>query len=123
MIEESEMDPDAIRALIYNGVPTQVCNALGRAGAKSLDAIRRQTREQLLDINRIGSKGATSIEAALAAIDAAESEAAIVRDVYGCHAGRDCRAVTNEQRDAFEAMIAERLASRPQAAATARSRG
>lgn len=34
----------------------------------------------------------------------------IVRDVYGCDAGRNCAQVTLEQRIGFEKQIAERLA-------------
>lgn len=33
----------------------------------------------------------------------------IVRDAYGCDAGRHCTQVTAEQRIVFERMIAERL--------------
>jgi hypothetical protein len=38
----------------------------------------------------------------------------IVRDVYGCDAGRNCAEATLEQRIGFEKQIAERLAGLPQ---------
>ena len=39
-----------------------------------------------------------------------QAEDHIVRDVYGCDAGRNCAQVTLEQRIAFEKQIAKRLA-------------
>lgn len=101
---------DGLRVLIYHGVPTQVCYALARAEIRSLDQVRAQTREQLLEIKRIGADSALRIEEALDAIDLAEAEDAIIRDVYGCRAGRRCRIATDGQREAFEPMISVRLA-------------
>lgn len=40
-------------------------------------------------------------------------EERIVRDVYGCEAGRSCADVTLEQRLCFEQQIAERFAALP----------
>jgi len=37
----------------------------------------------------------------------------IVRDVYGCDAGRNCAQVTLDQRICFERQIAERVAGLP----------
>lgn len=39
------------------------------------------------------------------------AEVQIVRDVYGCTAGRHCTQATPEQRIAFEAMITKRIAA------------
>ena len=41
------------------------------------------------------------------------AEARIIRDVYGCDAGRDCTQTTLEQRFFFEKQIAERIAGLP----------
>lgn len=41
------------------------------------------------------------------------AEYEVVRDVYGCNAGRHCTQVTPDQRLEFERMIAERLAALP----------
>lgn len=106
--EEADM-MDGLRALIYHRVPAQICYALARADIRSLEQVRQQTREKLLDIPRIGTTGLTYIERALDAIDAAEAEEAIARDVYGCRAGRRCRIATTEQRGAFDQMIAARM--------------
>jgi hypothetical protein len=100
--------PGGLRTLIYHRVPVQICYALGRADIKSLDKVRRQTREQLLANN---PEGSSYIENALAALDASEAAEAIVRDVYGCPAGRACRVATEEQRNAFEADISRRMSA------------
>lgn len=121
LTEEADMI-DGLRALIYHRVPPQVCYALARADIRSLDHVRAQTRDQLLSINRIDTAGITYIERALAAIDAAEAEDAIAREVYGCRAGRECRIATEQQRETFEPMIAARLAGW-RAGRTPRSRG
>lgn len=41
------------------------------------------------------------------------AEERIVRDVYGCPAGRNCAQATLEQRFFFEKQIAERVAGLP----------
>lgn len=41
------------------------------------------------------------------------AEERIVRDVYGCAAGRNCAQATFEQRFFFEKQIAERIAELP----------
>lgn len=98
----------SLRTLIYHRVPIRICYALGRAEIKSLDKVRRQAREQLLANS---PNSASYIENTLFALDAAESAEAIVREVYGCPAGRACRIATDEQRARFEADISERLAA------------
>lgn len=100
---------DGLLALVYHRVPAQICYALARAEIRSLESVREQTREQLLAIPHIGTTGVTYIERALDAIDAAEAEDAIARDVYGCRAGRRCRIATAEQRVAFDRMISARM--------------
>lgn len=42
-----------------------------------------------------------------------EDEDRIIRDVYGCDAGRNCVQTTLEQRFYFEKQIAERIAGLP----------
>lgn len=98
-----------LRALLYHRTPVQVCYLLDRASIKSLDEVRRQVREQLIRMNGSPDR-LPCTEHALAAIDTAEAAAAIVRDVYGCKAGRACRVVAGDQRHAFEKAIALRLA-------------
>lgn len=41
------------------------------------------------------------------------AEDRIIRDVYGCDAGRNCAQTTLEQRFFFEKQIAERIAGLP----------
>jgi len=101
---------EGLHALIFHRVPTQICYALARAEIRSLQQVRAQSRTQLLAIKRIGPGGVAYIARALDAIDAGEAEEAIARDVYGCRAGRLCRVATAAQREAFEPMIAARLA-------------
>jgi len=101
---------DGLRDLLNHRVPTQICYALARAEIRSLQQVRAQSRAQLLAIKRIGPGGVAYIARALDAIDAGEAEEAIARDVYGCRAGRLCRVATAAQREAFEPMIAARLA-------------
>lgn len=94
-----------LRAMIYHRSPFQACYALGRGSVKALDKVRQETRDQLENRLQAGAR----IKDALDAIDAVEAEAAIVRDVYGCRAGRACRVATDTQRKTFEAMIEQRL--------------
>lgn len=103
-------EPDVIaslRALIYHRVPIQACYVLGRSTTTSLDKVRQQLRQEL-EVNTAAP--AAYIENALAMIDAAEAADEIARDVYGCRVGRFCRIATNEQRAAFDAEIARRVA-------------
>ena len=41
------------------------------------------------------------------------AEDRIIRDVYGCDAGRNCAQTTLEQRFSFEKQIVERIAALP----------
>lgn len=94
---------DSLRDLIYHHMPARICYALARAEIRSLNQVRRRTREQLL---AAPDTGVTYIERTLNVIAAAEIEDAIARDVYSCPAGQRCRIATTEQRIAFDQMIA-----------------
>jgi hypothetical protein len=100
----------SLRTLLYHRTPVRVCYLLDRANIKSLDTVRQQIREQLIK-NSSGPECLPYTEHALTAIDTTEAAAAIIRDVYGCKAGRACRVATKDQRQAFEKTIALRLAT------------
>ncbi|WP_370348516.1 hypothetical protein [Catenulispora sp. EB89] len=52
--------------------------------------------------------GHSHIECAGERFEVAAPDWSIVQDVYGCDRGRDCRRVSQGQRDGFEAMIRAR---------------